>query len=179
MTRALYPAGFVNPFERNHCCPVAWTLVQDVANRTPDFARDLAVLARTTRTRGLPLLSSGGSAASVKARIHDWARIAGLKIVEVFTPQVEYTNDRPRTRWSHRAGDFITVYPVRRIGRPTVAQFARAKGRKGRWFILTTGHAQVSLNGRIYGTFKTRARVYFAVRVEALDSARATGDIES
>lgn len=165
---ALYPAGFVNPFERNHCAVVSMTLVQEPANRTPEFARGLAVLAKSTCTNGnWPLLTAGGSAAACKRRIHDWARIAGLKIVEVFNPEVTYTNDSPRERWSNRMGDFVTVYPVKRVGQPTVAQFARTKGRKGRWFVLTVGHAQAVINGRIYNTLHRRTRVYFAVRVES------------
>lgn len=167
MTRALYPAGFVNPFAEKHCAVIAMTLVQEPANRTEEFARGLAVLAKSYMTNGRwPLLTAGGSAAACKRRIHDWARVAGLRIVEVFEPKVVYTNGTPRERWSSRMGDYITVYPVKRLGQPTVAQFARTTGRRGRWFVLTVGHAQAVVNGRIYNTRRTRSRVYFAVRLD-------------
>lgn len=177
--RPLYPAGFVNPFDRNHCAVIAMTLVQGPANRTPEFARGLAVLAQNTRSRGLPLLNSTGGAPACRSRIFDWARIAGLKIVETFDPKIVYTNGTPRERWSNRVGDYIVVYPVVRTGQPTVAQFARTKGRKGRWFVLTVGHAQAVVNGRIYNTRRTRSRVYFAVRVEDLTGVTPRCEIEA
>jgi hypothetical protein len=168
-----YPVGFDNPFVRNGCVPLAFTALQPIATRTADFALSLARQAQRTRARDGDdmLLNRTFGSPATQWRIHQWAALAGLRVVETFKPEYELVEAARTLPGYHHYDDDgnrvplkITTY--RRVGRPTVAQFIRGKGRKGRWLILTKRHAQACINGRLRGSVSKRDRVHFAARVD-------------
>lgn len=171
-----FDPGFVNPFTRKHCVVIALTALQAKGNRTAEFARGLAVLAQRTRSKRKSecdyLLTPDGSSWATEWRIAEWAQIAGLKVVETYRPVYHFVEGSRELPGYHTWDDDGNRIPVRititkRVGRPTVAQFLRTKGRRGSWFILTDSHAQASRNGRALGSVSKRDRVHFAVKVEA------------
>lgn len=147
-----------NPFNSRHCVPLAFANVSST-RRKARFAAELADAARV-RVYGLDgqhLLNPGGGA---PARSHvQWALLARYAIVETFEPEVHYQEREDSTGRSRNG------YVVRRVGRPTLAQFARSH-RSGRWIVYTEAHAQAVVAGKIRGWASPRQRVRYAVRVE-------------
>ena len=170
---------FVSPFRLNGCVPDSFTAVQDPANRTTAFASGLAMIARRTRSHDCPLMGERAflltpryESPATTLRINEWARLAGVRVVETFKPVVTRKIIKRTLPGYHSWNDEGERIPVqidvwRRVGAPTVAQFLRGPGRKGRWVIFTWGHAQAGINGRPKCDVKMRSRVRYAARVEA------------
>lgn len=142
-----------SPFSQHHCVPIAWANVKDVGRTSrARFAVELAESAyiRLIPGWGVPMLKRRGSAIGGCEEL--WAALARMRIVQtVKWAVVCHTDDR-----------------TRRIGRPTVAQFARSHPR-GRWVVFTRGHAQAVVSGRYRGRVGPRSRVRLAIRVEEIE----------
>lgn len=143
-----------SPLGPRHCVPLAYANVHSTRKKAR-FAAEIAAQARSRVTpTGRALLNfNGGSPARTEEL---WARLCHYAIVE----RVEFENE---VTIGFRAGREI----FKRHGRPTLAQFARSTGRRGRWVVYTDGHAQAVVAGKIRGWASPRQRVHYAVRVEA------------
>jgi len=154
----LAPLGFDNPFERKHCVVLAFTCVGPKPS-----AKNAVGLADCAYRRihpvldGITLLNRGGGARGTFLAINEWARLAGVRVVEEYEPDDSLTIGFSGGR---------EVY--KRVGRPTIRQFQRGKGRRGRWIVFTDGHAQAVINGKVRGWYGARSRVHRAFRVEVL-----------
>jgi hypothetical protein len=171
---------FVSPYFENGCVPDSFTAVQDKANRTTAFSANLGVVARRTRSRDFVLrgaraflFCNDNASPATAGRINEWARISGLRVVDIFRPAVRIKVIKRTLPGYHTWNDEGERVPVkievcRRVGRPTVAQFLRSTGRRGRWVIITSRHMQASVNGRPKCDARLRSRVRFAARVETI-----------
>lgn len=158
----LYPLGFKNPFTDAHCVPLAFTAC--TLHPSAERAQVLAFMARQAPNaiyghRAL-LTRAGGSGATLY-NVDAWARLAGLKVVETYRPEVRYQEVERNDQYGG------TTFVVRRQGAPTVAQFARTH-KTGRWVVLTPCHAQALVNGKVRGWSAPRSRVRGAVRLVPL-----------
>jgi hypothetical protein len=146
--------GFVSPFLYLHCVPLAFTSVRDGdASFAESLARD---------ARGLGLLNCTGGSPGTYHTAPKWAALAGLRIVETVTPEIEYAETKYTDNW----GDERRKY--RRVGQPTVTQFRKTTGKTGRWIVLTDRHAQSLVDGKYRGWHAVRSRVIRAWRVEII-----------
>lgn len=154
----LAPFGFDNPFTRAHCVPLAFTCVGPKPS-----AKFAVILADSAYGRVHPalwdcrLLKRSGGAPAAKLAVDEWARLALVRIVERYEPDDTLTI-------GYRGGREV----YKRVGRPTVTQFRKGRGRRGRWVVFTDGHAQAVINGKVRGWFGARSRVVAAFRVEVL-----------
>ena len=158
--------SFTNPFPRNGCVPCA---LAHLAGKGAVWAAALAATAATTDAGHGFLIRKHGGAYMVRPgeeKLYDWLSGRGW----IAQP------DRARREWCRLAGlrgTEVVQYPRRSwdgVGAPTVTQFAKTH-RRGRWLVLTYNHAIALIEGRYYGDWAARSRVYCAVQVEPLAPA--------
>lgn len=169
------PLPFSNPFQKNHCVVLAFTVLR---NGTADDALKLAETAKRTRASQFGdrfgsafLIDRNGASTNTAGRISRWGDITGLRYIEKFEPAFEYKRTRRKLRGYYTWDDDgnhvpATIEVVQRVGRPTLAQFLRTTGRRGRWFVLVRAHAVAVINGKAYGNCEARSRVHIAFRME-------------
>lgn len=152
-----------SPFERMHCVPIAFANVS-TSRRKARLAVEVADVAYGRVIHdGRALLARKGSSPQHTYSI--WATLFNYRVAARYEPVVRYV-EQEDGRWNSRTG-----YRVRRIGRPTLAQFARTTGRRGRWIVFTPQHAQAVVNGAIRGYASPRQRVRYAIRIENLSTS--------
>lgn len=148
-----------SPFTFRHCVPLAFANVSTVRSKAK-FAVLLADAARVKvwdHDDSRTLLTPNGGAPF--GSYPQWCELARYRIVENYRPEprfteVAYTDGWGEHRWRSRS---LT---------PTLAQFARTTGRRGRWIVYTNRHAQAVVNGKIRGWASPRQRVVRAIRIE-------------
>jgi hypothetical protein len=142
---------FPNPFETNHCVPLAWAHVSGEAT-----AAKAEQIAYRARARGW--LSPRGLSSNSRDshRLDVWAAWAGVRVARV---------DRLiRDPWHvMQGGDGGYFKPV--THRPTLARFARTH-RRGRYVVFVSRHAVAVVDGQVYGLAKPRMVVEAIVTVE-------------
>lgn len=161
--------GFVSPWKRNHCVPLAFTAAR---GGDAEFAISLAESAYSTPhpqwRDGTRLLNANGGAVNARIAIESWAKLAGVEIVGEFRPIVRY-DVASSGFYSRETGR--PIYRAVKNGMPTIARFLKEQGRRGRWIVFTERHAQAVVNGRVRGWHKRRARVQAAFRITVKEVA--------
>jgi hypothetical protein len=132
--------AFPDPFNRNHCVPLAWTHLSGGGTEAA------MALAATARVCGV--LSARGWAKS--GRENWWAKQVGMAI----TRYVRFRRDRSKVGRYQVEHDGEGAVP----SLPTLATFRKLHP-TGRFLVNVRGHAVALIDGKVYGHWAPRSRV--------------------